>query len=171
MNTLQLEHVLKHDSYTSPILRGVYAIDTLPDLKTGCYIVNTDRACNPGQHWLALFITSDEIEYFDSYGGQPLPFIKNKGKDRSWIYNPLMLQSPLTSVCGQYCLYYLLHRARGISLQVILNEFSSDVDWNNQFVYDFIRNRYDFINVNIIDTKAVIQQLCFPRIRNELSGH
>ena len=82
-----------------------------------------------------------------------------------------MLQSPLTSVCGQYCLYYLLHRARGISLQVILNEFSSDVDWNDQFVYDFIRNRYDFINVNIIDTEAVIQQLCFPRIRNELSGH
>ena len=54
----------------------------------------------------------------------------------------MMLQSPLTSVCGQYCLYYLLHRARGISLQVILNEFSSDVDWNDQFVYDFIRNRY-----------------------------
>ena len=165
MNTLQLESVLAKDAHVGPMLQGVYALDRVPRLKPGCYVVNTAPASHPGRHWIALFVTDREIEYFDSYGLDPLPRLKQKGKTKSWRHNPMPLQSPLTSVCGQYCVYYLLHRARDVSLKSILKHFDSDVDMNDQLVYDFVRDRYAFDQLKLIDTKKVISQLSRPRFR------
>ena len=98
---------------------------------------------HPGLHWVALFVTDNSIEYFDSYGRDPPNALHRWGKKKQWITNPIPLQSPLISVCGQYCLYYLLHRTRGIDMIDLLMDFDADVDRNDKLVYDFVAEIYN----------------------------
>ena len=54
----------------------VCAKDELPvgkkPLQTKAFIVNTDLAIDPGQHWVALYFKGNKAIYFDSYGLPPL---------------------------------------------------------------------------------------------------
>ena len=165
MNTLQILKVLEQDRYVKPLLRGVYAIDTLPKCTNGAYVVNTAPSNHPGKHWVAVFVCNSGVDYFDSYGGEPSSRLKRWCKNRSWSYNPVPLQSPLTSVCGQYCIYYLLHRARSITLDEMLLDFCTDVDHNDQFVFNFLEDRFDIHGLKLIDTEGLIQQLCEAKIK------
>ena len=175
MNTTQLSTVLNQDEYVGAIFRGVYPIDRLPPIQTGAYVVNTAPHNHEGLHWVAILIKNDNIEYFDSYGGDPPIKLLRWGKKKQWLCNPIPLQSPLTSVCGQYCIYYLLHRSRGISLRALLMDFGADVDDNDKLVYDFIENRYGLDGLTVVDTDKVISQLAQarvvdPSIRKTTSG-
>ena len=164
MNSQQLVSVLKQDRYTAPLFRGVYPINRLPLICEGLYVVNTAPHTHPGLHWIALFVKDGTMEYFDSYGGDPPPTLRRWGKKRGWVSNPIPLQSPLTSVCGQYCLYYLFHRARGIDMTTLLMDFGADVDDNDKLVYDFEEDRYDLKHLTMVDTENVISQLARARL-------
>ena len=111
----------------------VCAKDELPvgkkPLQTKAFIVNTDLAIDPGQHWVALYFKGNKTIYFDSYGLPPLkdhvlPFIQNNSL--GWIENTQMLQAVTSEVCGLYCIYVLYELNRGSSLQNILSNFSKD---------------------------------------------
>ena len=166
MNTLQILKVLEQDRYVKPLLSGVYAIDQLPRCTFGAYVVNTAPSKHPGKHWVAVYISAKGVDYFDSYGGEPSPRLKRWWKNRSWTYNPVPLQSPLTSVCGQYCIYYLLHRARGITLDEMLLDFCSDVDHNDKHVFDFLEDRFDVRGLTMVDTQGIINQLSKAKIKH-----
>ena len=61
--------------------RGVFPADKLPSVPKGrrftdAYIVNTDPAGEPGEHWLAIWTRLGVCEVFDSYG-LPLSTYKN----------------------------------------------------------------------------------------------
>ena len=175
MNTLQIDRILRGDRFVEPLFRGVYARDIIPPFEPGAYVVNTDTSKEAGSHWIALYATPTRVEYFDSYGGDPLPILKRWAKGKKWRSNPVPLQSPLSSVCGQYCIYYLLHRARGISLATMLLDFGKDVDLNDQMVYDFIDDRYEIKGLKLLDTEGLITQLAkariaAPSIRKLMSG-
>lgn len=45
-------------------------------------------------------------------------------------------------VCGQYCLLYLMCRCKGYSMKDIINIFDRDFKVNDQFVYNFIDERF-----------------------------
>ena len=36
-----------------------------------CFIINLDDTEGPGTHWVAVKITADFVNYFDSFGMQP----------------------------------------------------------------------------------------------------
>jgi hypothetical protein len=72
-----------------------------------------------------------------------------------------MLQSPLSSVCGQYCIYFLHHRARGIPMSEMVKYFHSNLDDNDQYVYDVIGEHYKLRDVNYLDTMGIVQKLGF----------
>ena len=79
------------------------------------------------------------VEYFDSYGRAPsdprlLHFLGSK-----YRYNSIVLQRPLSSSCGYYCLYFLLQRARGVSA--------------NEIVYTLSRTDSDFVVKNYVLTR------------------
>ena len=158
MNTQQIEYILKQDDYVNPIFQGVYAKDQLPDFQYGSCVVNTAPSTEKSGHWVALFVTDSTVEYFDSYGGKPLPSLAQRWKRKMWISNPIPLQSPLSAVCGHYCIYYLLHRARGFSMRSIVTDFGNDVDYNDEMVHDFIEERYN-LETKLLDTEGVISQL------------
>ena len=106
------------------------SIDTYP----AAYIVNTDEHDEPGQHWVAVYFpVSTEAEFFDSYGHAPLYFDQRLAdfvQKKNVVYNTKRLQGPLSIVCGQYCLFYIMHRSRGIAPDVLLhalNLYNADV--------------------------------------------
>ena len=163
MNSEQLISILKQDPYTASIFRGVYLINHLPPIQNGIYVTNTAPDTHPGLHWVALFVIDNSIEYFDIYGDPPTT-LHRWGKKKQWIINPIPLQSPLTLVCGQYCLYYLLHHIWGINMINLLMDFDADVDHNGKLVYDFVEERYDLEHLTLVNNGNVISQLTGARV-------
>ena len=76
MNTLELKTILKNDPWAWNT--KVCAIDELPSnviTYPAAFIVNTDERDEPGEHWLAIYLTCPQkAEFFDSYGHAPCYF-------------------------------------------------------------------------------------------------
>lgn len=143
MNTLQLDDILYNDKYCGPVFHGTHAIDEIPKFQYGCYVINLAPSSHPGTHWVAVFHEKDQIEYFDSTGNHPSnTLICWWGHKRLFTTNPYTLQSPYTDVCGQYTVYFLVHRCRGIRMRTILNSFTSNKIHNDEMVRDFVNQKY-----------------------------
>ena len=145
MDTLQIERILKNDSYAEKIFKGVYPKDQLPTVEyPGSYIVNTDPNTSPGEHWVAMFFNNPRsAQFFDSYGLLPIVYGLTDFLDShssSWTCNSKTLQSLISEVCGHYTVYYILFRSRGCCLSEMLTHFSSNVSLNDKTVEHFIQN-------------------------------
>ena len=167
MNGIQLENCMRSDRYTRPIFEGVFAENMLPKQKLKnrpCgLIANTDPSDKPGEHWVAFYFDmNDSVEYFDSYGLTPKSthfknFLKLNSNKISW--NSVPLQGPFSSVCGQYCLFYLLHRSRKWTMQEICGFFTRDDKNSNDFlVNEFISEHFD-LNTQVSDSKFMFKQI------------
>ena len=151
MNTFQLTQVLTKDPVTSESFSGVYACDQLSSIEINEYpksfVVNTDPMVLPGTHWIAIYFNEQmKGEFFDSYGNQPIHYNKHfldfmNRNAVEWQHNKIQLQSAFSTVCGQYCIYFLYHR-RKRSMSSIVNSFVNDKLYNDQLVYDFVRRKY-----------------------------
>ena len=70
--------------HNGPRFNGVYLRDNLPDkIKDGTYVINLDECSDIRTHWIALYVKSKSITYFDSFGVEHIPkeikkFINNK---------------------------------------------------------------------------------------------
>lgn len=161
MDNLQIESILNR--LLGDVFCGVWACDLLPSLnpsfRTPAYfIVNTHPAHMPGEHWLALTLEKGgEATFFDSYGFPPdfdhypssiLQFLENRSQNIN--YHNRQLQHPLSTVCGQHCIYYLCQRACGLSYQQTLSLYSDDVIKNDQMVYDFVRKHRLKNKINVV---------------------
>ena len=55
--------------------KGVISRDKIPtkvkDIPGQCFIINLDDTEGPGTHWVAVKVTADFVNYFDSFGMQP----------------------------------------------------------------------------------------------------
>ena len=136
MNTLQIKAVLSHDAMTKHLFQGVYAVNMLPKTCEGMYVINTDDHDQPGEHWVAVY----NNEYFDSFGVPPLDPRIRDFMGSTIIHNCVPLQQILTNACGFYCVYYLLERARGRSMEDIIHVLKhTDADF---IVKNVIYDRY-----------------------------
>lgn len=97
-------------------------------------IINTAPITKPGEHWVSGFITFDNfqshIDYFDSYGNEPL------GDIRDLLYH--LAQSPCTLnwnrirlqqnnyACGWYCIWYTMRRIEKCSHETAINTIVGD---------------------------------------------
>lgn len=125
---------------------GVFPLDLIPKSFTHfpiCFIANTDPSYLPGQHWVAYYFTSPtDYEFFDSYGLHPslysMPYTSPTH------FNTVPLQSLKSAVCGQFCLYFLETRCRGVKFPNFLHSFSRcNLLWNDRLVRKFVqRIRY-----------------------------
>jgi hypothetical protein len=150
MNTAQLQRVLSQNTFTKKYFLDVFPSDQLPMQITKfptCFIANVDSSGESGSHWLAFYIsTAHNIEFFDSYGNAPTFF---EGDISDYVssfpnvkYNPQMLQSNATAVCGQYCIYYLYTKCRGRTLKDFLSSFINKHICNDLRVYNFVAKRF-----------------------------
>lgn len=151
MDNHQLEHLLHR--LLGNVFCGVWASDQLPlltfDFQAPAYfIVNTHPSHLPGEHWLSLTLEEDgSATFFDSYGFPPdfphypstiLEFLENRSE--KIFYHDRQLQHPLSIVCGQHCVFYLCHRACGLSYKEILSLYHDDVFKNDRRVSHFVNH-------------------------------
>ena len=100
LNSRMLNYLANDDPVLKRYFHGTHPADQLPHLPLNrvrrAYIVNTDPAGEPGEHWLALWTQGDVCQVFDSYG-----------------LNQDTLQALESQTCGHYALMYLKSSARG----------------------------------------------------------
>jgi hypothetical protein len=134
MDTLQINHALME---WKPVFKGTFAINQIPTVYTldppFALVLNMDAYPSKGSHWVAMYCNNKEsVEYFDS-GGMPPPnhdnldLILNR-YNNNVVYNPKRLQSSCTSVCGEYCILYLICRLHNISFTHFV-DFFSERNW------------------------------------------
>lgn len=66
-----LNYLAQDDRELKAYFRGVFPADQLPPVskkRVNAYIVNTDPAGEPGEHWLGIWTNRHTCEVFDSYG-------------------------------------------------------------------------------------------------------
>ena len=155
----QITSILKRDTLTKTVFRGVYPVDILPKSVNqfpAAFIANTDESNEDGEHWVAFYFPSKErAEFFYSYGKYAheldprfLKFMQNICRRRrgeghqSFVYNSQKLQAPMSNVCGHYCIYYIVQRTRGYSGNAIINQLGSDSLYSDFIVKYFIDKMY-----------------------------
>ena len=130
MNNWEISTLMRTHPSTRSMFGGVYAKNTLPsvarDRKPVGYIVNTEEDWKMGEHWICLYFPLNGLpEYFDSFNFKPLAefeFILGNTYRLPHSRIP-SLQNYNTTVCGQYCLYYLCMRyVFNFSMDDILRE-------------------------------------------------
>ncbi len=123
---------------------GVFPYNQIgkPSKRKRCaYVLNTDPHYKKGEHWVAVYIDKSRVRYyFDSYG---LPPMKNECVDflkrhcRRWVYNDVRLQDEGSKVCGQFCLYFLIHMSYGWTMDDIIDSLKNNDDIQ---VIEFVKN-------------------------------
>ena len=146
----QLRALALSDPELKRVFQGVYPSDRLPEhppkTTRGAYIVNTDPAGEPGQHWLGLWTEEGVCEVMDSYG-LPLTVYDAPGL-HEWIAKHCKyvvrtdrtLQAYDSRACGHYAFAYLQDRVRRRTLLEFVESFrDGDYVWNDHRVGERVR--------------------------------
>lgn len=142
MDSLQIKNIMKYHIGQSFI--GVFPRNRLPEIRTwpSSLICNTDPDTSIGQHWIAIYLDEDgKGEYFDSYGLPPLhhDFINFLNDvTTEWTWNAKQLQDRRSLVCGQHCIFYLVHRYLGLTMSEIQYLFSNNYYENDAVVKHYV---------------------------------
>lgn len=121
-NGLSNQYVQNLLSFLSlPSFIGCFPIDLVPKItKTpSSLVINLDESYKPGSHFVAVYITSKEIIYFDSFGLKPNVSIKKIFSNIKIPYkwNKDKIQSDLSQFCGYYCIGFLISQYLNIELE------------------------------------------------------
>jgi hypothetical protein len=146
MNTRQISHALQSNGITRPTFRGVFSSDSqfsMEPFPGGC-VINTDPSNQPGMHWIAVYQeTPDIVEVFDSFGKEISTYGIDAFKSKRIINQTDQLQSSSSTVCGQYCLFFLLRRASGEKYTHIIHLFTDNKVSNDVMVCQYINHYFD----------------------------
>ena len=172
MNNLQILSLVRSCPKTNGNFQGVFASDMLPQKtrkRNSSYICNLDPSHMPGSHWICIYFPpKGPPEYFDSFGFPPRkPFKRILGK--SYRFNPYFIQYPLSTTCGQYCIYFLWQRSLNKSMNSILSQFDKDnLLYNDMFVNNEIEKHFS-VDLDVFDMDFISSQLSvsFKQLENK----
>jgi hypothetical protein len=150
MNSEQIRSILL-ECVDDRFETGVFACDQLDSVQSRQFaiVVNSDDSEHRGTHWLAIVKENGcNIEFFDSFS-MPIsfysPYIKkflSKFSKTIQCSKP-QLQSAFSTTCGHFCLYYIINRCSGRSLESIMRDFSfKDLKSNDDAVQTFIQTNF-----------------------------
>jgi len=149
MNGAEIYSILK--AYLSPkcYFAGVFARDCLPSFNfsryPACLVSNTDVSGQKGQHWVSFYFPSPGyIEYFDSYALPPFAYGFSLTPR---IQNSVSFQDYNSSVCGQYCIFFLIMRSNNFNMHLITSSFSKKTkEWNDSKVALYVYKNFPIKN-------------------------
>lgn len=145
MNNYELKHYLS--SYDVQVVCS----DDLPAIakKHQFWIVNTDECGGKGLHWVVFhFPSKGSMEFFDSLGNPPEHYHRRFQSilifnGPRYKYIDSRIQSVTSSLCGHYCIYFVLQRIKGRSMNNIVHDFYDlNTHANDRLVSDFINDMY-----------------------------
>ena len=145
MQTDEISHLLSRDPLmcrTYDVVAKDSLLDIIVDTYPAAIVCNTHDSGRPGEHWVAMYVDTERRgDYFDSYGLQPqhVGFVDFMTEHCStWSTNERTLQSPLSTVCGQYCVAFLMFRCRDASMNAFTRLFTTDLVANDCRVFDWV---------------------------------
>lgn len=166
MNGQDIDSILSSTVFTRTYFKGVFAINQLSELvfpREGwfSYVLNLDPSYLSGSHWTALILNScGPHTYFDSYGLAP-PQELFIFLDKNVKWNSQTLQHPLSTTCGQWCIFYILLQSMGISLNKMLSLFSTKrLLQNDHKVNHYVQLLFKRFHRRVIDKPFLNHQLC-----------
>jgi hypothetical protein len=123
MNTLQLQKILEFYSNNKKIYFGIFSIDKLPiiDKFPSCLIMNNQTSREEGQHWVAIYFNKrKKCEFFDSFGKSPrfygiMDYLQKYSTGIK--YSKRVVQSNVSPYCGLYCVFFLIFKIKGRSME------------------------------------------------------
>lgn len=162
MNNREISRIINSKPHLKEIFVGVYPADGLPkkprNQKPSAYIANTHKAYQPGEHWITFYCPADgPMEYFDSYGLDPKEDYNTFLGDR-YLRSIKFIQNPLSVMCGQYCIYYIVMRTKGYNMHDIISCFTNCTTENDLMVNTFIESYFD-VDLDIYDFDYIGKQI------------
>ena len=155
MDSLTLHNACVNDKYICKYYKGVYARNEFCSIKiekSALYIVNTEHLSICFGHWIVIFVSCDNVvEIFDSFA-KPLQnrhidfsnFLQSLNK--TYCMSNKRIQGLFSMKCGMFCLYFAYFRTRNISLNDILNHFSSiNFIQNDYLVFEFCKYKFQLV--------------------------
>ena len=134
-----------------PRINGVYSRNNLPNkIKKGAYVINLDDYENTGTHWVSLFVKTNEVIYFDSFGIEHIPkeinkFIRNDTIKSSSLEriksNIFRIQAYDSIMCGYSCIEFINYLLKGKTLLDYTNLFYPNDFKKNRVINDRVIKR------------------------------
>lgn len=171
MNTLEINDAMSGNPVTCKSFRGVFPADKLPKPITdgnehklpAAYIVNTENSDSSGSHWLAIYQgEAGKADVFDSFGSQietynPL-FKRFLGNLQLMQQQRQQLQQIGSTVCGQYCMFFIMKRSLGYTYEQLIHLFTDNRKANDKMVCQFV-NAYFKLKTRVYDTALLTNRL------------
>ena len=140
----------------------MFAADNLPTSETlpTAYVANCSNAADAGSHWVAFYREiPNVIEVWDSYG-KPLEFYNENlltivPNGTSIMQQSQQLQQTGSTVCGQYCLFFILKRALRVSYKQLIHLFTDNLMVNDKMVCQYVNN-YFKLNTPVYDKAMTV---------------
>ena len=136
-----------------PRFNGMYSRNNLSNkIKKGAYVINLDEYKNTGTHLVSLFVKTNEVIYFDSFGVEHIPKEINKfiGTTKSSSLernnkkikaNIFRIQAYDSIICGYFCIEFINYMLKGKTLLDYTNLFSpNDFKKNDQIIKIIFKN-------------------------------
>ena len=148
MDSFELLGICNRDTDIGKMFIGVLPSNKLPKVtsRPSCFIANTKPDTHTGEHWIAIFINKEGYgDYFCSFGMPPQQvFAKFMNEHcEKWNYTSKTIQQPYSITCGQYALFFLHARAKGLPMFKILDLFTNNQEENDEIVTAYINGIYD----------------------------
>ena len=97
-----------------PKLNGVYSRNNLPKVKDGAYVIYLDEYESIWTHWIALYVSGNNIINFDSFGIGHIPKeIKELIGNNTIITNIYRIQAYDWIMCGYFCIGFIDFMLKG----------------------------------------------------------
>ena len=110
-----------------PRFNGVYSKDNLSKIKDGAYVINLYEYSDIGSHWIALYASNNNVNYFDSFEVEHIPKeIKTFINKSIIVINIFKIQAYDSIMCGYFCTGFIDFMLAGKTLIDFTNLFSSN---------------------------------------------
>ena len=108
-----------------PRFNGVYSRDNLHDkIKDGAYVINLDQYSDIGTHWIALYVNTKTVTYFDRFEIEHIPKeIKNFINNKNIMGNIFRMPANDSVMCGYFCIGFLDFMLKSNNLTGFTNLF------------------------------------------------
>ena len=167
MNTNQIIDVFNMDPFMSKYKSYCIPSDFLQYIHTvnkTIIIVNSSPSTVQTGHWLCIYQTAKNIEFFDPLGlpyAFYTPHIKNylEGSGKTIIQNRMRVQDLSTKSCGFHALLYFIFRCRDYTFSEFLNIYVHSPRLNDFLVENTLSDLYsiDFSALRIKCFKNVCE--------------
>ena len=173
MDSVKISRKVKGNKQTKKTFRGVFSADMLPGARKrsdGLYIVNLDNSDQAGSHWVCIDLRRGKGEksaYFDSYGLPPPYAAFENFMNNCYTHNTKQLQHPLSTSCGQWCLYFVLRRNQGWGMKKLVWPFGKNFLANDHIMNSVVRKNFK-TEARVIDRTFLQSQISQLMGENEI---